>query len=292
MIRPTLELILAAILWGFGFIATVWALQSFSAPGIIAARFLIAFVASVLTFAIMWKHFRTRIQWREFQLSIIPGVLLSALLLLQTAGLEYTTATKSAFLTCLYAVMTPVAITIMGKVNFHFSLWFWAALAVLGVGFIVEFEIVGFNFGDLLTLFCALGATIHFLVIGKIAGEIRHPFVFNVYQSFWAGIAAMLLLPLWHTQTIQFPITGQAWMGLIALAMFSTFIAFAIQIRAQKSLSETHVSLLCLLESPFALVFALIFLAEEPSGFQLIGCALIFISATAATFFEAKRTKL
>lgn len=292
MIRSTLELLLASVLWGFGFIATVWALESFSAPMIIAARFIIAFGLSALTFIVLWSTFKDRFDREEFKLSFIPGALLAALLLLQTVGLEYTTATKSAFLTCLYAVMTPVAITIMGKVNFHLSLWLWAALALLGVGFIVEFEVAGFNFGDMLTVGCALGATFHFLVIGNIAHKIHHPFVFNVYQSFWAGVVALTVLPFWHSKAIQWPITGKANLGLLALAVLSTFIAFAIQIRAQKKLSETHVSLLCLLESPFALVFALFFLAEEPSGYQLIGCALIFISAAAATFYEAKKHKV
>lgn len=243
-------------------------------------------ILATVFFGIFWSKYKSRFRWHEFQLSFVPGLLLAFLLLLQTIGLEFTTATKSAFLTSLYAVMTPLLIVTFGVINFHKSLWLWILISMIGVGFMVDFELDGFNQGDVLTIIGALMAALHFVIIGRIANKITYPFIFNFYQCLWAALTAVICLCIWQKPMIIGAVSDQALLGLGSLALFSTFIAFAIQLRAQKNLSETHASLLCLLEAPVSLIFAVTLLSEEPSLFQYIGCALIFTSAFLATLFE------
>ena len=48
--QATLELLFAGVLWGFGFIAAKWALQSWNAVEITSLRFLLAFLIGLIFF--------------------------------------------------------------------------------------------------------------------------------------------------------------------------------------------------------------------------------------------------
>jgi drug/metabolite transporter (DMT)-like permease len=68
-------------------------------------------------------------------------------------------------------------------------------------------------------------------------------------------------------------------------------IAFYLQVRAQKQLSATVSSLMFLLESPFAMIFALILLGQGLTATESAGAFLIFMSAVFATFLETRPAK-
>jgi drug/metabolite transporter (DMT)-like permease len=55
-------------------------------------------------------------------------------------------------------------------------------------------------------------------------------------------------------------------------------VAFTLQIVSQKKMPSHIVSMIFLLESPFAAFFGYQFLGETLSGLNLMGCALILIS--------------
>jgi drug/metabolite transporter (DMT)-like permease len=76
--------------------------------------------------------------------------------------------------------------------------------------------------------------------------------------------------------------------GLLSLTFGSTLIAFALQVRAQRVLSPSIASLIFLLESPFALIFAIYFLNESMTDLQATGALLIFFSAVGATLAERR----
>jgi drug/metabolite transporter (DMT)-like permease len=76
---------------------------------------------------------------------------------------------------------------------------------------------------------------------------------------------------------------------MLALGLGSTVIAFYLQIRGQARLSPTVGSILCLLESPFAMIFAILLLSQMPTGLEYIGAAFIFIAAAGASLKEPVR---
>jgi drug/metabolite transporter (DMT)-like permease len=100
--QAILELVFAGTLWGFGFTATIWALQSISVSALVFYRFFGAFLIGLfilLAQRISWKTLK-----KEATLSLLPGLILLAMLLFQTAGLLSTTATNSGFITTLYVI--------------------------------------------------------------------------------------------------------------------------------------------------------------------------------------------
>ena len=295
-----LELTLAGALWGFGFIAAVWALRGMGPLAVTGWRFALA-VAAGFIFAAFNKKFRADLNGKTFWLAAIPGLLISATLVLQTYGLRYTTATKSGFITTLYVLIVPVLEMVFFKrrlPRYHFV---YVLLALLGVALICDIpgaltgaitgENARLNTGDFLTFLCAIAASAHILWFEVIKSKLPSAFAFNHFQSIWAGA-----LPLGLSFVLEpWPAPKLADLSLIGLAMLgfgSTLIAFALQVRAQKVIAPSLASLLFLLESPFATLFAIFLLGETLRTAQWAGAGLILIAAAMSILFTKESEEI
>lgn len=295
--RAIFELIFAGLLWGFGFTGAVWALQVMGSLSMTGWRFTLAGLLGAVLFA---KNFKRG--WSEFSLSTFwPGLLIGLTLVLQTLGLKYTTATKSAFLTCLYVLLVPLLEPFVGGTRPTRRVVIFGAISLIGValmcGLFADTDLLSdrdaWNIGDLLTVLCATTVSFHILLVGQLSqklGSHFDSFTFNTYQSFWAGIPCLILaLPQLGLESgAYFPTAliskALPLIGFLLLTFGSTFIAFALQIRAQKAIAPSLAALLFLLESPFAAVFAYIFLGERLSPTQLLGGFMIIASIVGAVW--------
>lgn len=280
--RAVSELLLAGIFWGFGFIATIWALQSLSTSAIIFYRFMMAFLISLVFLAIAKTPKETYLH--ELKLAFIPGIFLWATLFFQTWGLEITTATKSSFITTLYVIIVPVIMWILGKEKLSWLHWFSVALALLGTALIVDLHSLqisaeSLNWGDFLTLVCAFAAALSIIILGDRASRTKSPFGFNAFQCMWVALIALIALP-WSSKWDLGNLTTEAWIGILSLGIGSSLLAFWLQIRAQRVLSPSVASLLFLAESPIACVFAYFLLSERMTGSQWAGAILIMIACS------------
>ena len=104
--QAVLELIFAASIWGVGFICVRWALDFAGPFWMNALRFYLAFLFAVpVIFAV--PQLRSHFNKKQFLLALWPGLFLSGTLIFQTAGLHYTSVTKSSFITVLYIIFVP-----------------------------------------------------------------------------------------------------------------------------------------------------------------------------------------
>lgn len=280
------ELTLAGALWGFGFVATIWSLQSFSPAETLFWRFVIA---TVFGLALSLSFWRKSPSWKlDLRLALPAGLILASLLLLQTIGLQHTTATKSGFLTCLYVIIVPIFHSIFKQKLPALKTWFWALTALLGPYFLVGAELKHLNQGDAWTVASAVGSAVHIIYIGKVSKKINSSFLFNNFQSLWCLLA---LTPLWlFTRTPPaLETTALSMVGLLALGLGASLIAFALQVRSQKVLSDSTASMLFLLESPFAAVFGFFLLHERISAFQTFGALIIIAAAIGQILTESKK---
>lgn len=102
--RYKVLLFMTAAIWGGGFPITKIALNYGASPNaILAVRFLSA--SALLFLYLCYK--KEKIEKSEITLGLFTGSLLSVGFSLQTVGLSYTTASKNAFLTGTYVVLTP-----------------------------------------------------------------------------------------------------------------------------------------------------------------------------------------
>ena len=275
------ELLVATSIWGFGFTATIWALRSVDSITMTVARFSICFLVSS---AIIFLQPSTRpfLNRHYLRMSLWPGIFLGLTLLLQTWGLQYTSATNSSFITTLYVVIVPLIEMLFLKHQMRPLHFVWVAIALIGTGLMVNLQVGHFNLGDGLTLLCSVTAALQIILIGRQSHQIESPFAYNAFQSLWAAVVALFFIPIYPHCYIR-PPDWRAILALISLIFGSTLLGFFLQVKAQKTLSASLSSLIFLLESPFALLFAFLLLDEKITLLQALGGVLIFLSAFGAT---------
>ncbi|MBX3021830.1 MAG: DMT family transporter [Bdellovibrionales bacterium] len=286
------ELFVAAALWGFGFIAAVWAMREINAFELTFMRYFLAFLV-VVPFLLVPRFRRGFVE--NVRKAFWPGVFFAATLVTQTWGLQYTTATKSGFITTLYVVLVPLLESYMHRRRLPVGIWTCVGVSLLGTGMIVNVGFGEINKGDLLTLLCAFLAAGQIYIIGVVSPSVRNPFLFNGAQCMWAGLFCLpfvLNAATWEKMARFAAWGAEAKAGLLILGLGSTVIAFSLQVRAQARLSATVSSLLFLLESPFAMIFAFFLLGESLGRWETLGAILIFMSALAASQLEARRKKV
>jgi drug/metabolite transporter (DMT)-like permease len=282
--RALVELLVAGLFWGFGFVGTVWCLRALSPSAIVFYRFAIAFVTGMAF--LLWKRKSKSLLLSEMGLSLVPGVFLWLTLFLQTWGLEHTTATNSTFITTLYVVLVPLLNSITGNEKLSWVHWLCVAIALAGTSLIVQVQnLTVLNWGDLMTFGCAIFAAIHIIVIGQRAMKTKDDFAFNTFQSFWMAAFSLVLFPFSSKWSLP-ALTNEGWIGMLALGFGSSLIAFFLQIRAQKVITPSTISLLFLLESPISCVFAFFLLNETLNGWQWIGAILILLACALISLKE------
>ncbi len=286
--RAGAELTVASVFWGFGFIAALWALKSMGPLWITGLRFTTAFLFT-LPIMILWGGRKDFLHLRDnFKLSFWPGIFLALTIVFQTWGLLYTTATNSGFITTLYVLFVPMLEAFLFRKRLELIHFLLVVVALGGTALICQWHASQWNFGDFLTLLCALASTAQIVTISRLATKISSPFFFNNFQAFWAGtfslILALIFEPFRLNNVTPLPITG-----FLFLLFGSTLVAFFIQVRAQRVLSANSASLICLLESPFAALFAFWLLEERLTLSQWSGAMLIFFSAIYSLFLESQK---
>ncbi len=293
-LRAFIELFIASIIWGFGFTASIWALNSIDPISMSVVRFAVAFVAGLIFYGLfrLATHQKEKINHRShLYYSILPGFFLAMTIGLQTWGLELTSATNSGFITTLYVVLVPLIQKFFFKRKIQRLHFLWVFIALLGTALMIQFHLSSFNNGDILTFVCAIFAAFHIIWIGRVQVHIQSAFLFNCYQSLWAAFGSLLLWPTYGSLYLK-PFGTLSIIGLLAVTFGSTLLAFALQVRAQKVLTPSVSSMIYLLESPFAALFAVILLNEVISPLQLVGGVLIFFSAVGATITEQAKASL
>lgn len=277
--RALIELVFAGLLWGYGFLATKWALAEFTPFEVLTYRFLIAFVISE-SFLFFWNRKEFYSTFQDWKLGVVAGLSMASFQIPQTIGMKYTTATKSGFITTLYVLLVPILNHFFFKEKIGFKIYLWAILALFGTTLLLNVysENMDLNKGDAWTLICTLMAAIQIILIGKIANKAKSSYRLNSFQCFWTLIT---LLPFFISQESHNPISQFSLpvFGVISMAIGSSIIAFTIQIRTQKVISSETASLLFLLESPFAFMFGFIFLNEKLSLVQVLGALIILLSS-------------
>ena len=285
-VRAVIELVFAAVLWGFGFIAAVWALRDMAPFTLSAVRFGLAIVFGLPLVALL-PSLKKDLRWEQAKLACLPGLFLALVLLLQTWGQRYTTATKSSFITTLYVLFVPIIERAVLKTKLHPAHFIFVGAGLLGTALMCQFHGGALNFGDTLTLACSLVASVHIFWFALISERIRSPITFNYWQCVWAFVFTLPFVLFEDSRLL--PVSPFAWAGLASLVFGSTLIAFALQVRAQTVLSPSVASFLYLLESPFATLFAFALLNERLNIDQWIGGALILGSVAFSTYVSSRR---
>ena len=270
-------LTLACAIWGLGFAGTRWTLLDYSPVWSHCLRYV--FAGSMALPLLVYRRGFTHIKG-----AFICSLFLMAGLQFQTIGIAHTTMAKSGFLTVFYSVFTPILAVIFLKQKLRKTFWGLLVVAMFGMFLMCDLKLDGFNKGDLFVLVSALFFSLHILAVDHYAEEVDS-MNFNFLQCFFMGIQGISLglflegpvslAPLFKASALTFP---SSLMGFVILSVFSSFIAFSLQIFAQKRTPPHIVGLVFLSESIFASIFGRVFFNEIITSKGFMGAIITLIA--------------
>ena len=293
-IRQNVFPVLAAFIWGTAFVAQSVGADYVEPFTFNAARSGIEFLFLLVLSAVLRKR-RERDFAGEAKAApgsrrdlavggICCGTALTVASFLQQKGLETTTSGKAGFITALYIVIVPIAGIFLKKMPPK-TIWLSVVLAVAGLYCLCINEDFSITMGDFYILLCAFCFTAHILVIDHFTQKVDGVelscvqfLVVTILSSI--GMLAMESPSLAALQACAFPI--------LYVGIFSSGVAYTLQILAQKDSDPTVVSLLLSLESVFATLAGAVILHDQMSLKEYFGCLLMLAAVILAQLPEPK----
>ena len=264
-------LMLTAMIWGTGFVVMKNTLSSVPPAAIIAIRYGIA----TLLAAMLFRRHLEGITRADVARGALVGLLLALAYIVQTIGLDYTTAGKNAFLTTVYVLLVPFASWLIFRQKLSRSNFIAAALMLAGIGCLsLDGESGGLNIGDLLTLLCGVFYAAHIMAVERCQRKTNTYALIVLQFAFAAAFAAVyhLLFERGLPMSLHMDTVG----SLLYLSVFSTTVAMSLQNIGQSMAPASHASILLSLESVFGALASCIFLGEAVTPRMLLGFAVIF----------------
>lgn len=273
-IQANLLLLLAGAIWGAGFVAQSTAMESLGPLWFVALRFIVAAI-TVLPFALIETR-RAKVpltRRHKFGFTAI-GLALCLGILSQQYGLLTTSVTNSGFLTGLYVIIVPVLTVVVLRRAPHWIIWPASLMTFAGIFLLSGGKMDGLSTGDWLTVLCAVFWAIQVFLIGIFAADSGRPITLAIWQftitAFIALLAAISLEP------VSFDAIGSAAFEILYGGIFSSGLAFSLQIIGQRYTTSAQAAIFLSSESLFAALFGVIIMGEKIPFIGYLGCACIF----------------
>ena len=301
-VRQVIFPLLTAMIWGSAFIAQSVGAGYLDAFAFNAARAVVG-AAALLIVSVLKRKFtaaKEPIPWRTLLCGgLCCGVFLTLGSFLQQFGLTAhtfgtvsvaaTSAGKAGFITALYVVLVPL-LGLLFRKRVSPLLWVSVALAVGGLYFLCMTGEEAFTFsgGDLFVFLCAFAFAGQILCVDHFVQKVD-----GVMLS-CAQFCVMAILCTVGTlcfETVEMTQLTACLPQILYVGIFSSGVAYTLQILAQKDGEATVVSLLISLESFFAVVFGALLLHEKLRPQEYLGCALMLLAVLLAQLPEKKSRK-
>lgn len=277
--RGTAFLLLATIIWGSAFVSQSIGMDHIGPFTFQAVRCTLA-VLGMIPAILIFDHFKKDgktffSRWADAKLwkvGILCGLPLFLACNLQQVGLVETDAGKSGFLTAMYIVIVPV-IGIFQKKKPTIMVPISVALAVAGLYCLSCVGVTQISTGDLLTLGCAFMFAVQIVFVDMWANELDG-LRLNAIQAFVCAVLSTLVM-VFTEKPVLSGIVGCT-IPLVHAGVLSMGAAYSLQIFGQRDLEPTTASLIMSLESVFAVLCGMLFLHETMTGWEILGCVLVF----------------
>lgn len=278
-------LMITAVIWGSGFVASAVSLEHYTPYQILAGRFLIGTLILCLVFYKKLRHIKKSTLLK----GTVLGLFLYVAFALQTVGLQYTTPSKNAFLTAVNVVIVPFIGFLLYKRKIDLFELGGAILALIGVAVLSLKLSSVINIGDVLTLCCAVGFAFHIFYTAKFVKD-EDAVLLTIIQMFTAAVIGWAVVGF--KGETSFTLESAGLLPLLYLGVFSTTIAYLLQTVAQKFITETKAAIILSTESFWGMAFSVVILSEVLTTKMIIGAVLILgailLSETKFSFFKKK----
>jgi drug/metabolite transporter (DMT)-like permease len=262
-------LLLANLLWGLSFPlikALVHAHQLavpesgtwFITAYTVAPRFLIA---TAVMLALLWTQLGS-ITAAEIRQGALIGVTAGGGMLFQNDGLQFTSASVSAFLTQFYAILIPTWLALRSRRWPPGVVLGSAALVLAGVAILgrFDFDAMRLGRGELETLLSSVFFMMQILLLDspRYAGNRALPVTLVMFTVQAGLFGAMAVATAPSLPSLLVPWTSGAWLTFtLLLTLFCTLGAYTLMTKWQPKITATEAGLIYCVEPLFASVLAL-----------------------------------
>ena len=266
--RSELILGLCTLIWAATFPVVKQGLRDASPIVFISLRFWIALI-------ILFPFCRSeilRMSGLTAKRGAILGTILFAGFLTQTVGLQFTTASKSAFITGLLVVFTPIFQLILeGKPPKSGNI-IGVVLVSGGLFLLTAPQGAGFTVGDALTFGAALFYALYLVYLDIITRA------HSILQLTFLQIGVTALLASSSLKFLEKPYlhwTPSLFLALGYLSVLATLLALYLITKYQRDTTPTRSAVIFSLEPLFAALFSYLLLDEQLEKMSLAGGGII-----------------
>ena len=207
------------------------------------------------------------------------GTALTVASYFQQKGMETTSSGKAGFITALYIVIVPILSIFLNR-KAPRAIWISVILAVIGLYCLCINESFTISTGDFFVLLCAFCFSVQIMTIDHFTQK-TDGIALSCVQFLTVTLLSLLGTFVFRETVTLSALT--ACVGPILYAgIFSSGIAYTLQILAQKDSNPTVISLLMSLEAVFATISGALILHDHMSGKEYLGCALMFAAVLLA----------
>ena len=296
-IKGPLILLITAFIWGSAFVAQTTAADTIEAFTFTFSRNIIA--AAFLGIIILIKDRvkkpeKTKKSRRRILLGgTICGVVLFVASNLQQLGISIypegvAASGRAGFLTSTYVVMVALASAFSGRKP-HPLVFVAAGGTIVGMYFLcMSGSAGGFYTGDILLLLCAVCFSAHILTIDRFPDN--DGIKMSCLQFAVCGVLSMICAFIFETPVLSDMCAAAV--PILYAALFSSGIAYTLQIIGQKYTSPAVAAIVMSLESVFAALSGWIILNERMSPPEIAGGAIVLaavITAQLPAFFKKEQ---
>ncbi len=270
-------LLLAAIVWGFAFVAQKAGMDNIGPMAYNGIRFLlgsICLLPLIYIFDNKEKKSDDNLPSNKklWKAGLISGTVLFLASSMQQIGVVYTTAGNAGFITSFYVILVPVfGLLLKQKVNTQ--TWIGAIVAIIGLYFLSVSETLTFVLGDILVFGSAFIWAVQVILAGYYAIRVN---VIKLAAIQFALTGIISLVISFFTETYGLQNIWDAIIPILYGGIMSVGLAFTIQLIAQKKAHPTHAAIILSTESVFAAIGGWLLLNEELTTVETMGAALMF----------------
>jgi len=281
-LQADLSIIGLSAIWGCTFVVSKRALTDISPLLFITVRFVAASLP--LWFLVprgALQDSAGAVRWSAVRGGSLTGLFLFAGFACQTIGIQYTSPARSAFITSMYVIFTPILSMTLGLRRPSITSFTGAALAVTGLYFLTGAGSagLGFGYGETLTVFAALAFSAHLLAIDHYTR--RHDKRAIAFLQVGA-VAVLALGPTLFVEQVRFVPTPTLFGALAITSILATAVAFFVISIVQSWTTPTRAAIIFAAEPVFAALTSWIVEGEVLTGVAMFGALLILCGVLTA----------
>ena len=266
-------LILVFLARGTSFIFSKALLNTMTPMGILAVRFVLAF----LILAVIYHKKLLHAAKADLYGGVVLGVLYFICMVFEMFGLERVDTGVSALIENMAIVLVPIYAAILTRSLPKAKTMFCAGLAVIGVGFLslAQSTMSGSGFGLLLTILAALTYGVCIMATEAVSRD-ADPIAIGMIQLGVMG--GLSLLTALFTGTFTMPENGVQWAMLLMLVLVCSCFGFAFQPVGQKYLPAETAAVFTVVNPFAASVLGIVVAGEAMSPAKAVGYVLVLAS--------------